>query len=237
MPPSSRSSENTLLPRAQGTDLNVLEKARESTPLIRVHFPSPSDLEELRIMGRDNSCHMPNHQAWGCFWMLTSQELFFSYNWLRCFSSVQSLSCVRFFVTPWTAAHQASLSITNSYSLPKPMSIESVMPSSHLILCRPLLLQPSIFPSIRVFSSESTLHMRVMDTTADHIQLWFTQFLEIRDWKENREAKRIYKERSDSELNISQFLEISTSCLLNIKQRNLHLTVTGVLLGEERLVF
>ena len=92
--------------------------------------------------------------------MLTSQELFFSYNWLRCFSSVQSLSCVRFFVTPWTAAHQASLSITNSYSLPKPMSIESVMPSSHLILCRPLLLQPSIFPSIRVFSSESTLHMR-----------------------------------------------------------------------------
>ena len=63
VPPSSRSNENTLLPRAQGTDLNVLEKARESTPLMRVHFPSPSDLEELRIMGRDNSCHMPNHQA------------------------------------------------------------------------------------------------------------------------------------------------------------------------------
>ena len=79
---------------------------------------------------------------------------------LRCFSSVQSLSCVRFFVTPWTAAHQASLSITNSCSLPKPMSIESVMPYSHLILCCPLLLPPSIFPSIMVFSSESTLHMR-----------------------------------------------------------------------------
>ena len=65
--------------------------------------------------------------------------------------SVQSLSCVQLFVTPLTAAHQASLSITNSRSPPKPMSIESVMPSNHLILCRPLLLPPSIFPSIRVF--------------------------------------------------------------------------------------
>ena len=74
--------------------------------------------------------------------------------------SVQSLSCVRLFVTPWSAAHQASLSITNSWSSPKPMSIESVMPSSHLILCRPLLCLPSIFPSIRVFSNESTLHIR-----------------------------------------------------------------------------
>ena len=64
--------------------------------------------------------------------------------------SVQSLSHVRLFVTPWTTAHQPSLSITNSQSLPKPMSIESVMPSNHLILCHPLLL-PSIFPSIRVF--------------------------------------------------------------------------------------
>ena len=68
-------------------------------------------------------------------------------------SSVQSLSCVQFFVTPWTAAYQASLSITNSQSLPKLMSIELVMPSNHLILCHPLLLQPSIFHSIRVFSS------------------------------------------------------------------------------------
>ena len=74
--------------------------------------------------------------------------------------SVQSLSRVQLFVTPWTAACQASLSITNSRSLPKPMSIELVMPSSHLILCQPLLLLPSIFPSIRVFSSESTLHIR-----------------------------------------------------------------------------
>ena len=75
-------------------------------------------------------------------------------------SSVQLLSHVQFFVTPWTAACQASLSITNSRSLPKLMSIESVMPSNHLILCRPLLLLPSIFPSIRVFSNESALRIR-----------------------------------------------------------------------------
>ena len=75
-------------------------------------------------------------------------------------SSVQSLSRVWLFVTPWTAACQASLSITNSQSPPKPMSIVSVMPSNHLILYRPLLLLPSIFPSIRVFSNESTLRMR-----------------------------------------------------------------------------
>ena len=71
------------------------------------------------------------------------------------FSSVQSLSRVGLFATPWTAAHQASLSITNSWSLLKLMSIELVTPSNHLILCHPLLLLPSIFPSIRVFSSES----------------------------------------------------------------------------------
>ena len=76
------------------------------------------------------------------------------------FSSVQSFSRVRLFVTSWTAAWQASLSITNSRSLPKLMSIESVMPSSHLILCRPLLLLPSIFPGIRVFSNESALPIR-----------------------------------------------------------------------------
>ena len=76
------------------------------------------------------------------------------------FSSVQLLSHVRLFVTPWTAACQASLSITNSQSLLKLMSIESVMPSNHLILCRPLLLPPSIFPSIGVFSNESVLCIR-----------------------------------------------------------------------------
>ena len=77
-----------------------------------------------------------------------------------CISSVQSLSCVRLFVTPWIAAHQASLFITNSQSSLKLMSIESVMPSNHLILCQSLLLLTSIFPSIRVFSNESALHIR-----------------------------------------------------------------------------
>ena len=75
-------------------------------------------------------------------------------------SSVQSLSRVRFFATPWTAALQASLSITNSWSLLKLMSIESVMPFNHLIFCHPLLLLPSIFPSIRVFSKKSALGIR-----------------------------------------------------------------------------
>ena len=75
------------------------------------------------------------------------------------FSSVQSLSHVRLFATPWTAARQASLYIINSRSLPKLMSIESVMLSNHLILCCPLLFLPSIFPSIRVFSNGSTLHI------------------------------------------------------------------------------
>ena len=76
------------------------------------------------------------------------------------FSSVQLLSCVCLFVTPWTAACQASLSFTNSWSQLKLMSIESVMPSNHLILCCPLLLPPSVFLSIRVFSNESALHIR-----------------------------------------------------------------------------
>ena len=76
------------------------------------------------------------------------------------FSSVQSLSCVWLFATPWTATHQAFLFITNSRSLPKLMSIKSIMPSNHLIICHPLLLLPSIFPSIRVFSNESALRIR-----------------------------------------------------------------------------
>ena len=75
-------------------------------------------------------------------------------------SSVQLLSHVQLFATPWTTACQASLYIINSRSSPKLISIESVMPSNHLILCRPLLLLPSIFPSVRVFSNESTLHIR-----------------------------------------------------------------------------
>ena len=76
------------------------------------------------------------------------------------FSSVQSLSSVQLFATPWTAAHQASLSVTNSRGLLKLTSIESVTPSHHLILCHPLLLLPSIFPSTRIFSNESVLRIR-----------------------------------------------------------------------------
>ena len=79
---------------------------------------------------------------------------------LSCISSDLSLSRVRLFATPWTVAHQASLSITSSQSLLKLMSIESLMPSNHLILCRPLPLLPSIFPTIRVFSNESVIHIR-----------------------------------------------------------------------------
>ena len=78
----------------------------------------------------------------------------------RWFSSVQSLNHVRLFATPWTTACQASLSATNSQSLPKPMSIELMVPFNHLILCRSLLLLPSIFPSIRVFSYEWAVHIR-----------------------------------------------------------------------------
>ena len=85
---------------------------------------------------------------------------FHSWGWTFFFSSVQSFSHVWLFVTPWTAGRQASLSITSSWSLPKPMPIESVMPSNHLILCPPLLLLPPIPPSIRVFSNESALHIR-----------------------------------------------------------------------------
>ena len=90
--------------------------------------------------------------------------MFFSFMLCCCskiqFSSVQLLSHVQLFATPWTVAHQASMSITNSWSLLKLMSINSVMPSNHLIICHPLFLLPSIFPSIRVFSSGSVLCIR-----------------------------------------------------------------------------
>ena len=98
---------------------------------------------------------MQRMTSWrGQFWSASLREL------MNQFISVQLLSHVRLFATPWIAACQASLSITNSGSSLKRTSIESVMPSTHLILCRPLLLLPSIPPSIRVFSNESTLHMR-----------------------------------------------------------------------------
>ena len=91
-------------------------------------------------------------------WIINAFELWWSFNNMLCW--VQSLSHVQLFVTPWTAARQASLSITNSWSLRKPVPVKSVMPSNHLILCHPLLLLPSIFPSIRFFSHESVLQFR-----------------------------------------------------------------------------
>ena len=93
-------------------------------------------------------------QSLSTFWCQFSQK------WILKFVSVHSVSRVQLFATPWTVAHQASLSFTISQSLLKLMFIESVMPSNHLILCQPLLLLPSIFPSIRVFSSESVLRIR-----------------------------------------------------------------------------
>ena len=93
--------------------------------------------------------------------MARSEDSHESTSFERELSSVQSLSRVQLFVTLWTAAHQASLSINNSQRLLKLMSIESVTPSNHLILCHPLLLPPSIFPSIRVFSNESVLRIRL----------------------------------------------------------------------------
>ena len=101
-------------------------------------------------------CKIP----WRRKWLLTPVFLSGDFHGQRSLSSVQSLRRVQFFATPWTAAHQASLSIANYWSLLKLMSIESVMPFNHLILCRPLLLLPSIFPSIKVFSNESVLHIR-----------------------------------------------------------------------------
>ena len=97
------------------------------------------------------SIHIKESLNFGLF----KNSINFKYN-----SSIQSLNHVRLLATPWIAARQASLSITNSWSLPKTMSIESVMSSRHLILCRPLPLLPPIPPSIRVFSNESTLRMR-----------------------------------------------------------------------------
>ena len=110
---------------------------------------------------QSQSPHLFNHTGELKFTCSMNICFLVCFHWLSVqFSSVQSLSRVRLFATPWTAACQASLSINNSQSPPKLMSIESVMPSNHLILCCPLLLLPSVFPSIRVFSNESALHIR-----------------------------------------------------------------------------
>ena len=113
-------------------------------------------------------------------------------------SSVQLLSRVWLFATPWIAAHQASLSITNCRSLPKPMSIELVMPSNNLILCHPLLLLPSIFPSIRVFSNESVLPIRwpkVLEFQLQHQSFQWTPrtYLLRMDWLDLLAVQRTLK--------------------------------------------
>ena len=109
-------------------------------------------------MGKERMINIPQESM-----LVSFPSVYFNRNHafpLLIISSVQSLSHVRLSATPWTAAHQASLSFTNSQSLFKLMSIESVMPSNHLLLCRPLLLPPSIFPNIRVFPYESVLYIR-----------------------------------------------------------------------------
>ena len=114
------------------------------------HFENYKSMEVLRVECSESFTNSTRFTI--CF--LSSHSLTIQ------FSSVESLSHVQFFATPWIAARQASLSITNSWNSLRLMSIESVMPSSHLILCRPLLLLPPIPPSIRVFSNESALHIR-----------------------------------------------------------------------------
>ena len=112
--------------------------------------------------------------------------------------SVQSLSRVRLFATPRTAAHRASLSITNSQSLLKLMFIESVMPSNHLILCCPLLLPPSIFPSIRVFSNESVLIKELAKVLKCHPNYWETRFKILTSWIKFSSAQFGHSVVSDS---------------------------------------
>ena len=128
------------------------------------------------------------------------------------FSSVQLLSRVQLFETPWIAAHQASLSITNSRSSPRLTSIESVMPSSHLILCRPLLLLPPIPPSIRVFFSESTLHMRWPKSKTHQIGMKLT----------NAAIGGMDRNAIRAVIALSTLLTVYTSCvMLERSKRNL----------------
>jgi len=134
-----------------------------SLPGFSIHGISQAKILELVAISFSRGSSWPRDRSW--VFSLSCMGQWILYHWatlkapITSFSSVQSLSHVQLFATPWIAARQASLSITNCWSLTKPMSIESVMPSNHLILCCPLLL-PSIFPSIRVFSNESVLRSR-----------------------------------------------------------------------------
>ena len=119
---------------------------------------STSELQETLSISQHHLTFVPLQPSLFCH--QTQQCVHHHSLTILLFSSVHSLSCVWLFATPWTAAQQSSLSISNFWSLLKLMSIELVMPSNHLILCRPLLLPPSVFPSIRVFSNESVLLIR-----------------------------------------------------------------------------
>ena len=143
---------------------------------------SPSIFPSIRVFSNESVLHMRGPKNWSFSFSISSSNEYsalisFRMDWFdlavrgtlksllqrhspKLTSSVQSLSHVPLFATPWTATCQAPLSITNSQSLLKLMFIELVMPSNHLILCRPLLLPPSVFPSIRVFSNESVLRIR-----------------------------------------------------------------------------
>ena len=130
----------------------------EETVPVRKHRrknPLPAEMAQGRQPG-----HQAPSRTHGFTSLTISSKGQKALHWPVQLSTVQSLSRIRLFATPWTAAGQAFLSITNSWSLLKLMSIESVMPSNHHTLCHPLLLLPSIFPSIRVFSNESILHIR-----------------------------------------------------------------------------
>ena len=141
-----------------------------SLPGSSVHGILQARILEWVAMPSSRGSFQPRYRT--CICCISSIGRWILYHWAACealslpkfssvqFSSVQSLSRVQLFATPWNSAHQASLSITNSQSPPKPMSIESVMPSNHLILCRPLLLLFSISPSIWVFSNELSLCIR-----------------------------------------------------------------------------
>ena len=131
-----------------------------SSPGSFVHVVLQARILEWVIMPSSRGSSNPGIEPTFLHWQADSLPPSHQGSPRYCISSVQSPSRVRLFVTPWTAAHQSSLSITNCWSLPKLRSIESVMPSNHLILCHPLLLLPSIFPSIRAFSNESALHIR-----------------------------------------------------------------------------
>ena len=141
----------SLLPLTSTQSLCLIccPKCALNTPPVFLWYHCITLHQNINNIGQDHCLKLPN-------WSLPSTV---SLPQLSQFSSVQSLSCVQLFVTAWTATHQASLSITNSWSLLKLTSIESVMQSNHLILCHPLV-PPSIFPTIRVFSNESALLIR-----------------------------------------------------------------------------